>query len=202
MRAIDFPSLLAERFGTWVFEVPPGEIVLSSSREDLWRHPHIRAWHEFIEKYWVPEPRPLAVIMPCTSVKPYGLSATHRLLDARLRRLGLYDQVSKYTISEPMILVPRELELYYPFANYDYPPSTLTPEGRRRFVELLATALRKVVKHHRAVVAVLPRHHESVLRDSLRLCGPCREHLVMVPYGRLAFRSVAKAVDILRSLLG
>jgi len=34
--------------------------------------------------------------------------------------------------------VPRELDIYYPFANYDYPPDELTEKDRGIFIELLA----------------------------------------------------------------
>jgi len=195
--ALDFIYILSERVGEWVFEVPPGKIMLDASKTNLWRHPHVVLWHEFLFKLWEPTAKPLALILPCTSVKPYMLSATHRLAESIIKREKLSDQVVKYTLSEPMILVPEEVEVYYPFANYNYPPHLLGDSERELFVKLLSAVLRKIIGVHKRIVAVLPKHHERILRDALRICG-AEQSIDVISYGKLAFKSVSHAVKLLK----
>ena len=182
-----------------LMSVPPGTIILRSSVDgELFRHPHVVLWHKFLLEHFTPEPKPLALILPCTSIKPYRLSPTHRIADSRLARLGLENTVSVYVISEPMVLVPRELDIYYPFANYDYPPKHLDPESREIFVEILSKVLRKL-RVHRAIVAVLPQHHRSILLEALTRVDE-KIAIDIVPYGRKAFNTISKAVDTLYKL--
>ena len=182
-----------------LMSVPPGTIVLRSSvNGDLFKHPHVVLWHRFLLEHFTPEPKPFALILPCTSIKPYRLSPTHRIADSRLARLGLKDVVSIYVISEPMVLVPRELDIYYPFANYEYPPKHLNLESRRMFVDILSKVLRKL-RIHRAIVAVLPQHHRSILLEALTRVGK-EIAIEVIPYGRKAFNTISKAVDMLYRL--
>jgi predicted RNA-binding protein len=89
-----------------------------------------------------------------------------------------------------MLLVPREFEDCYPFSDYDYPPSKMTREERKEFVRLLTTALKVLESYHQHTIAVLPKHHFSVLSEASKLSGVKIE---LLPYGRLAFRSIKEA---------
>ncbi len=181
--------------------IPPGVVLLRNSEDlNLFDHPHVKLWHRFLIERFEPEPKPLAMILPCTGVKPYRLSPTHRIADARLKKLGIAEKVSIYIMSEPMILVPRELDIYYPFANYDYPPNQLSELYRARFIDILSIVLSKLTKH-KYIVAVLPRHHHSIFLKALQRSGT-RLRIEICEYGRLAFRSVARAVDLLMSRSG
>ncbi len=178
---------------------PPGVVLLRNSKNlNLFDHPHVRLWHRFLIERFEPEPKPLALILPCTGVKPYRLSPTHCIAAARLRNLGIAEDVSVYIMSEPMILVPQELDIYYPFANYDYPPRELGTRERELFIELLSHVLTKL-RRHRFIVATLPRHHASILLDTMNRLGS-DPSIMLVPYGRKAFSSIARAVDMLWSL--
>ena len=199
----EYIDFLYRELGVEVVEklmsVPPGVIILRSSVDgDLFKHPHVALWHRFLLEYFTPEPKPLALILPCTGVKPYRLSPTHRIADSRIARLGLESVVSIYVISEPMVLVPRELDIYYPFANYDYPPNHLSLESRRIFVDILSRVIRKL-RIHRAIVAVLPQHHRSILLEALERAGE-KMAIEIVPYGRKAFNTISRAVDMLYKL--
>ncbi len=181
--------------------IPPGVVLLRNSEKcNLFDHPHVRLWHRFLVEYFEPEPKPLAMILPCTQVKPYRLSPTHRIAEARLRKLGIAEKVGIYIVSEPMVLVPRELDIYYPFANYDYPPDQLSEPYRARFVEILSAVIPKLARH-RHVVAVLPQHHRSILLEALQRSS-AKLSIEVCEYGRLAFKSVARAVDILAARRG
>ncbi|MEM1645833.1 MAG: DUF5591 domain-containing protein [Ignisphaera sp.] len=176
-----------------IIEIPPGVKILKNGIKNLFEHPHVVLWHNFLLSYFDPKVcgKPYAIIMPCSSIKPYRLSPTHKILDSLLIKNGVTDYVQVYILSEPMILVPRELDIYYPFANYEYPVQELTPQYREKFIELLSAVLPKL-KYHRKIVVVLPKHHLSVFWDSLERVGG-ESNVIIIEYGRKAFQSVKTA---------
>ena len=151
---------------------------------DPFRHPAVMEWHKYLFTRWSSRRR-TALLMPCTAKKPYGSSPTHKIAYAIAG-----PRVQVYSVSEPMLLVPREFEECYPFNGYDYPPELMTEEERDEFVELLSRALSSVSKYHVQMIAVLPSHHRRVLEEASGLAGVDVE---IHPYGRLAFRSVKEA---------
>ncbi len=178
-----------------IFSIPPGVTVLRNDGiYNIFEHPHVKLWHRFLIERFRPEKRRYCLLLPCTSIKPYRLSATHRVAEARLEALGISTETSVYVVSEPMALVPRELDVYYPFANYEYPPEELTYVYRRKLVKIISQVLKKIVEAHRRIVAVLPRHHLSIVMEAASIANTI-DKMEFVPYGRLAFRSIAIAID-------
>lgn len=177
-----------------LLSIPPGLKVLKNCSQNLFEHPHVKLWHRFLLDYFDPRycGRKYSIILPCSSVKPYRMSATHRIVDSTLSKTGLSKDVQVYVLSEPMIVVPRELDIYYPFANYDYPVKELKPVYRDRFVELLSIIIPKLA-YHSKIVAVLPKHHLSILLDSIERSG-VNLNVDIIHYGRRAFQSVKLAV--------
>ncbi len=167
------------------------EPIIKRADVDLFKHPVVTAWHEYFLREWHSE-KPIALLLPCTSVKPYSRSATHRLAYALLRKYGLETKVQVYSVSEPMLLVPRELEECYPFNSYDYPPALMTESEKEEFAELLSVVLQKVAKLHIRVVAVLPKHHFRILTRASQLAGL---HVELHPYGRLAFKTISEVFN-------
>lgn len=179
-----------------LLEIEPGLIVLKNTRETtLFNHPHIRLWHRFLLEVFDPGllGRECALILPCSHVKPYRISRLHSQLESMLTKYNLVDRIQRYILSEPMILVPRELDIYYPFANYDYSPKELTERDRETFVKLLASVLPKLRKHKR-IVAVLPKHHTGILVSALKSCSMCIE-IEVYNYGRRAFKTIKYVVE-------
>jgi len=178
--------------------IPPGKIVLDARREDLFKHKHVVLWHRFACRYLPIAKGLVALVLPCTRIKPYRISATHRLAEARIRKLGIEPFVDVYILSEPMALVPRELDIYYPFANYDYDPKLLSDEHREMLIGIVAKILSKfdVYKH---VIAVLPRHHRKIFESSVLRAGI--NNVTLFNYDRLAFKSVAEAVDFAAKII-
>ncbi|MCS7111491.1 MAG: DUF5591 domain-containing protein, partial [Ignisphaera sp.] len=107
--------------------------------------------------------------------------------------------VQRYIISEPMVLVPRELDIYYPFANYDYPPKELTERDKEMFVGLLSSVLPKL-KNHKKIIAILPKHHRNIFIAALKLCNNCIE-VEIYDYGRKAFRTVKNVVEFFKNII-
>ncbi|MFP3346952.1 MAG: DUF5591 domain-containing protein [Sulfolobaceae archaeon] len=151
---------------------------------DPFKHPSVIEWHNYLFTEWRSKKR-VALLLPCTEKKPYHNSPTHIIAESIVK-----DKVQLYSVSEPMLLVPREFEDCYPFSDYDYPPSKMTREEREEFVRLLTTALKVLESYHQHIIAVLPKHHFSVLSEASKLSGVKIE---LLPYGRLAFRSIKEA---------
>lgn len=180
-----------------IMNIPPGlKILRNNTKSNLFDHPHIVLWHKFLLRYFNPEysSKPYAILMPCTPIKPYRLSATHRIVDSTLYRLRLDHYTQIYVLSEPMVIVPRELDIYYPFANYEYPIYELSEEYRERFVSLLSIILPKL-EYHKKIIAVLPKHHKAILLESFKK-SKMNTNIEILDYGKKSFSSVRKAVDI------
>jgi len=170
---------------------PPlsGERVVKRDGEDPFKHPVVKKWHEILLNDWKSY-KDFVVLLPCTSVKPYHLSPTHKIAYSIMK--GYEDIVQFYSVSEPMLLVPREYEDCYPFNSYDYPPSLMTSEEKEEFVELLSKALLKISTMHKVIVGVLPKHHFAITKRALELANVKIE---LYPYGRLAFKSISQVLN-------
>ena len=182
-----------------ILAIPPGTIVLRNSLHcDLFDHPHVRLWHKFLLNYFSPF-KPHALIMPCTSIKPYRLSPTHKIVITKLNKYQLTEYVAVYILSEPMVLVPQELDIYYPFANYEYPPRELNDSRKSLLIQLLSKILPKL-RIHKYIVAILPRHHKYILINALNLIKE-KPNILIIDYGRLPFKAVAEGVELINSLI-
>ncbi len=182
------------------------EPVIKKEGVNPFNHPAVKKWHEQLLTTWYSD-APVALLLPCTAKKPYGQSPTHKIAYAIANR----GHVQVYSVSEPMLLVPREFETQYPFNNYDYPPKLMTKEEREEFIYLLSEAIKKVAEMHKVIIAVLPSHHRSIFQDASKAAHiklsmfskePANEadpaldetiKILLLPYGRLAFRSVKSA---------
>lgn len=184
---------LGEEVVEQIMSIPPGLKILKNDSANLFDHPHVALWHKFLLDFFDPKlcGKPYAIIMPCSATKPYRVSATHRIVDLSIHRSGIDHFVQVYVLSEPMVLVPRELDIYYPFANYDYPTHELTHRFRERFIDILTYLLPRL-KYHSKIIAVLPKHHLSILLESVKRSGEYL-NLEIIEYGRKAFQAVKKA---------
>ncbi len=172
---------------------PPlkGERIVKKDGIDPFRHPVVREWYNFFLDNWKSD-KGIAFLLPCTSVKPYNRSPTHKLAYSVSKKLNLNLQF--YSVSEPMLLVPREYENCYPFNSYDYPPSMMTAEEKQEFIELLSIALQKITEFHNRIIAVLPHHHFTILKQASELASV---NVELHPYGKLAFKTIS---DVLKSI--
>jgi len=176
-----------------VFNIPPGKIVLRGSPEELFNHRHVALWHRFLVSELPNYLEKVVLILPCSRTKPYSLSPTYRIALATLRREGALGKISILALSEPMVLVPLELDAYYPFANYELPPTALSDRDREYMAQIISRVLTASKNKVRRVVAALPKLHEKVMRMAARGTSVSID---IVPYGRRAFESVAKAATL------
>ncbi len=165
--------------------------IIKRDGEDLFINPTVRRWHEFFVQSYE-STKPLALLLPCTSMKPYSRSATHRLAYSIIKRKNLDEYVQIYSVSEPMLLVPREVEECYPFNSYEYSPKVMTAQEKDEFVDLLRKPLAKIANQHKIIAGVLPAHHYSIVDRASRKEGV---KLYLTRYGKLAFRSINESIE-------
>jgi archaeosine synthase len=98
--------------------ITPGKILQCNSRSSR-DDPLIKHWQERVANKWIPSPHQsrIAVLLPCSAVKPYRRSPSH----ARFRQAINSRAVSELMITAPLGIVPRDLELLWPASSYDIP---------------------------------------------------------------------------------
>ncbi|MGC8546503.1 MAG: DUF5591 domain-containing protein [Thermoplasmata archaeon] len=59
------------------------------------------------------------LLIPCSAIKPYSQSKTHKILHSRI--YPFLSGIQEVIVTSPLGLVPRELENFFPVKNYDIP---------------------------------------------------------------------------------
>jgi len=195
-----------------VLSYHPGQIVIKKEKKNTtvspFNHEHVKLYHEYLSKIWTPPTVTFNVFMPCTQKKPYRTSVTHRMMLHYIRMLqGKGLKTMMYSISEPMLLVPYTLELFYPLSNYEFPPKLMTEREKEIMKKLLAKLLPKFLKKAQYNVFVLPKHHAQIVLDALAKGSTVTEaktemgvsvhklqnNAILFEYGRLAFKTISTA---------
>lgn len=89
---------------------------------ELLFNPSVLEFHNYvINKYIVPQNKTIALFIPCTAKKPYSCSKTHRKITGTIQSCHEIDHttIHELIVSEPLGIVPRDLESKYPAAHYD-----------------------------------------------------------------------------------
>ena len=85
-------------------------------RPDVWR------FRRRVMERWAPAPhKKILLLLPCSAKKPYYTSKSHRMFEEVLLSVPNSCVVQELIITSPLGAVPRELELFYPAAQYDIP---------------------------------------------------------------------------------
>lgn len=111
----------------------------------------------FIISTYTPPKREIAIFLPCALRKPYSSSPSHRLFQRVIDSRVLPDTYH-IVVFGTCGIVPRELELMYPFAHYHYMLGKCTDNTiREAFLEIetyrLAAYLTKTKDTYRKRVA-------------------------------------------------
>lgn len=85
-------------------------------RPDVWR------FRRRIMERWRPGAhKKVLLLIPCSAKKPYFTSKSHRALEEVMLSVPNSSVVQELIVTSPLGAVPRELELFYPAAQYDIP---------------------------------------------------------------------------------
>lgn len=143
-------------------------------------HPAVARWHRWLLEEYRPRAR-VALLTPCSNVKPYPRSPQSGKVRGVLRRLGLWDSrgpgchgaprgVEWLYLSDLLVLVPYERAHLYPACCYELSPDEVlaSPTARMRVARLLAGALERLSEGGvEVIVAYLPGKHRVLLEEAL-----------------------------------
>jgi archaeosine synthase len=84
--------------------------------------PDVKRFREMVKaRFHRPEHRKILLLIPCSAKKPYYTSKSHQLFRQVLWEVPNSQVVQEMIVTSPLGTVPRELELFYPAAQYDIP---------------------------------------------------------------------------------
>lgn len=106
-------------------------------RPDVWR------FRRRIMERWEPAPhKKVLLLIPCSAKKPYYTSKSHRAFEEVMLSIPNSCAVQELIITSPLGAVPRELELFYPAAQYDIP---VTGNWDREEVAMIQQLVKRAV---------------------------------------------------------
>ena len=123
--------------------------------EDYLVHPHYEVWQDYICRWFVPK-RGILLFLPCSFVKPYYESKTHKKITGVLKGAGIRDYIDEVMITSAGV-VPREYENLYPFNAYDWDEKYETAEIKERYIEVTAKRIENYIRHHK-------KHYENLVK--------------------------------------
>ena len=147
-----------------------------------------------IENYEAPK-KEILVIFPCSSKKPYSISASHQRFIQSIERNRRY--VNELILTSPMGIIPRELELTYPAAHYD---TTVTGhwdlEERAWVGGLLETYLLKNKSLYKHIIAHVEGPYREICEDVSKRLGISMTYTVeKSPTSQTSLKNLRMAVD-------
>jgi|Deesub1362B_J571_1020462.scaffolds.fasta_scaffold00308_12 archaeosine synthase len=105
----------------------------ANSSEEIQRAEIRRFASRVLERYY-PKSK-ILLLLPCSAVKPYSLSPSHRRI---IKSLGkLRRGVDELIITSPLGIVPRFLETVYPAMHYDIPVTGRWDEEEKKWASSL-----------------------------------------------------------------
>jgi predicted RNA-binding protein len=122
------------------------------------------------EEYCPPKWAEILFLMPCSKIKPYSLSKTHKTIDSTI---GIYKNIHKVTLSGLYGPVPIEFEENNKAINsYDY---LLTPDAYRQIslvTSRLALFIFKNIKFYNEICAYATvEPYRSIIEAAFLTCG-------------------------------
>ena len=137
--------------------------------DELFQEPRFVKHYKFMIEDYIPNvEKPIAFFLSCSKHKPYNKSPYRRVFHAMLnKKLSIRDLSQIYTVSEPAIIVPEELDDTN-ITKYDFPPNEMKEEGRNIFIERLSILLPKLIQAHKYSFYILPKHHRGIFEQALK----------------------------------
>ena len=148
---------------------PPGKILIT---KDHFSHEAVVGYHKYLMEYLIDQySGRRALFTPCSSTKPYRKSFMYLKIERLLESVGFYSDGWRFTVSEPLVLVPRFLDVYYPAAHYDLPPQNLTEEEKEFMIRALSWVLKKLSTRFEVLIYSLPRTHKYMFEEAMKRSG-------------------------------
>jgi len=141
--------------------------LIATSKESMNR-PEIKRFQErVISRYKKPESAKVLLLLPCSAKKPYFRSKSHKFFRNILMEVKNPTAVHELIITSPLGLVPRELELTYPAANYDIPVTGVWEDYEKEMIKNLLSNYIKKNKYEK-IIAHLPKEIISFIKPIIK----------------------------------
>lgn len=120
---------------------------LNGVGEEYLTHPYFEVWQDYLVRWYRPPEGRIPLMLPCSRMKPYSHSETHRKVISILNKTGTRGLFHEIMISNPGI-IPREFEDRYPFNDYDWDERLETEEIKKRYIEVTERRIEDYLKAH------------------------------------------------------
>lgn len=131
--------------------------LIATTKESINR-PEIRRFQKrVVENFKKPESAKVLLLLPCSAKKPYFLSKSHKFFRNTILSTKNPNIIHELIITSPLGLVPRELELTYPAANYDIPVTGVWESYEKEMIKTLLSKYLKQNKYEK-IIAHLPKN--------------------------------------------
>jgi len=125
------------------------------ARDTSLLRPGVVRFRERVLERFEPLPYRYLLLLPCSAVKPYSRSKSHRRFIETLQASGRGRSFQELILTSPLGAVPRELERFYPASRYDIPVTGhWSADERSMMVDMLERFLEG--REYDAVIAHLP----------------------------------------------
>ncbi len=116
------------------------------SGEGVIKHPDIVRANEWILTKYTPPEKEICIFVPCSKVKPYHASPSHKTYDRIIFSLLAEEKVHIVAFGTCGV-TPRELDEEYPFMNYSFMLGRCNvSEVKKEFIEIESQRLRRYLE--------------------------------------------------------
>jgi archaeosine synthase len=147
--------------------VVSNKTIFATCSESFNRSEIKRFQERVLNRYCKPDCTKILLLLPCSAKKPYSFSKTHKFFRRKILETSNPDVIHELIITSPLGLVPRELELVYPAANYDIPVTGVWNEDEKKMIKTLLTEYLSKNKYEKIIVH-LPEEITSFIKDVIK----------------------------------
>jgi archaeosine synthase len=141
--------------------------IYATSFESFNRSEIKRFQDRVLNRYIKPNCVKILLLLPCSAKKPYSFSKSNKLFKKKIQETNNPDVIHEVIITSPLGLVPRELELIYPAANYDIPVTGVWNEDEKKMINKLLQAYLSKNKYEK-IITHLPENITSFIKDIIK----------------------------------
>jgi archaeosine synthase len=140
--------------------------ILFITHKESYNRPEIKRFQQrLINNYKKPKDTKILLLLPCSAKKPYSFSKSHKKFRQIIKNIENHNIIHEMIITSPLGLVPRDLELVYPAANYDIP---VTGEWDNDEKKIISSLLKKylLINKYDKIISFLPSNISKVILES------------------------------------
>jgi archaeosine synthase len=156
--------------------VVSNKTIYATSKESFNRPEIKRFQKRVIERYCKPDSAKILLLLPCSAKKPYSFSKSHKFFRRKILETSNPDLIHEMIITSPLGLVPRELELTYPAANYDIPVTGVWDEDEKKMINSLLSEYLSKNKYEKIILHLPSELTEFIKEEVANPVISCIDH--------------------------